>query len=124
MNAKVQYSKRWELKQFPDKKYFRFKLDAIAQDREPEIWKHAQMIVSYYKGSRNIGNDLLRIQRLLGGKTWHTIWLDSKAMAEAESIVISIWNADSTNEICFRNLQLIGFDGILQSSKPFKSLKK
>ncbi|HMS69101.1 MAG TPA: hypothetical protein PKD18_13230 [Saprospiraceae bacterium] len=124
LNAKVQYSKRWELKQFPDKKYFRFKLDAIAQDREPEIWKHAQMIVSYYKGSRNIGNDLLRIQRLLGGKTWHTIWLDSKVMEEAESIVISIWNADSTNEICFRNLQLIGFDGILQSSKPFKSLKK
>jgi len=124
LNAKNQYSKRWELKQYPNKKYFRFKIQAIAQDREPETWKHAQMIISYYRGSRNIGNDLLRIQRLLHGKSWHTIWLDSKSMDNAESIVISIWNADSTNEICFRNLQLIGFDGILQSSKQFKSLKK
>lgn len=111
LTNKKQYSQRWALTPEDSKnKYLRFSIQAFTPQKESELWRYAQMIISYYKNGKNTKNDFLRVQRLIGENEWQTIYLDSKINNGSDKIEISIWNADSDKKICFRELKVITYD--------------
>lgn len=111
LNNKKQYSQRWTLSPNDDyKKYLRFSIQAFTPEKEGELWRYAQMIISYYKNGENTKNEFLRVQRLIVENEWQTIYLDSKINNGADKIEVSIWNADSEKKICFRELKVITYD--------------
>jgi hypothetical protein len=110
LNNKKQYSQRWTLTPDDYKRYLRFSIQAYTPEKEAELWRYAQMIISYYKNGENTKNDFLRVQRLIGENEWQSIYLDSKINNGADKIEISIWNADSDRKICFRELKVITYD--------------
>lgn len=109
LNVKDQYIKRFSAEIDPSFGYFRFAASAMSESPEKDSWKFAQMIISFYRRGKNIDNEVLRVPRYLKPGIWKQVWIDAKTPPGADKIAISIWNADSNKELCFKEIRLYSF---------------
>lgn len=113
LNATDQYIRRFDAKINNGEAYFRFSVMARSEMPETDSWKYAQMIISFYRGGKNISNEVLRVPRYLEAGKWKRVWIDAKVPQGADRLAISIWNGDSKSELCFKEMSLASFSETL-----------
>ena len=117
LNETDQYIKRYSAYIHDPSQYFRFSVEARSLKLETSTLKYAQMIISFYSKGKNIDNQVLRVQRYLTTSQWKVLWIDAKSPSNADQIAISIWNGDSKEELCFKNIKLVSFSNTLNIRK-------
>ena len=71
-----------------------------------DVWKNAIFYIKLYEGNKVIKEKAIRIQRITAENKWEQIYVDLKIPSHVmhDSVIVSVWNADSRNIIYIDNL--------------------
>lgn len=86
--------------------YYRATVNVFANDKEWNIWKQTQWIITLYDNKQPIKTNFYRIYRIIEPNSWHTITIDIKTPKNYDKLGINFWNAESEKQLQIDDLNV------------------
>ena len=108
LDSDHQYSSKWSIDLSSESgEWVRAQVDVTLTNKEWEIWKMTQFIVSFSKSEEELKTRMIRIQRLVNANGKTTIFFDTKIPEEgADQLIIYFWHSNSTIPVILDNLRI------------------
>jgi len=75
--------------------WLRVGISAKEVEKEWSIWKNAQLIVELYQDDKKVGQEMIRLQRVLPDKNARDLYIDIEHKKLHNRIAVYVWHGDS-----------------------------
>jgi hypothetical protein len=107
LSKENQYSPEIKIPNRLDKGWYRVYASVYYPDKEWELWKSPQYIVSLYANGVKLKDKMVRVGRITEPSYWQQVYVDIQLPEQAPNeIRIMLWNAESDKQIFIKDIEV------------------